>query len=207
MTGSMTFTISRFSSLLDLAPLRVEVSWLDLVALLSEPRRASCTQRTCSLSSCPHKRGACWSPALYVGADRSCRNVEAVSLLVFDMDRATDNQFDETRRRIAPLRYLVHSTHSDHDGSRYLRFVFPLSRPVSNLGVWTVFWNIVQPCLVPGADSGSADAGRIYYLPSCPSDRSYFIQANEGVLLDVNNILSTGNLSQLNTLHSIGSAS
>jgi hypothetical protein len=122
-------------------------------------------------------------------AERDRRSsVEALTLLVFDVDRAGDDQIDEIRGRIGGLRYLSHSTHSDRPDSRCLRFVFPLSRPVSP-EAWTLFWGSARLSLVPFADPACADKQRVYFLPSCPRDASYFIQVNEGALLDVDAML------------------
>lgn len=185
--GSMTFAISRFASFFDRVPLRQTISWRDLVTELSTPRASPCSHATCT-QSCLYKRGACWSAALYSGAERRRQSVEALTLLVFDLDRVTEDQFDTTRGLISGLQYLVHATHSDRPDCRCLRFVFPLSRPVSP-EEWLTFWPAARQCLVPGADPACADMTRVYLFPSCPSDVSYFIQANEGALLDVDAML------------------
>lgn len=193
----MTFSISRFSSLVDLLPSHESVSWLDLVTALSEPLRSPCTQRTCSQATCPYRQGACWSPgrrfvraSLGVQAGLFQQYVEEITLLVLDVDRATDDQVDEIRGRLGDLQYLCHSTHLDRSNSRYLRFVFPLSRAVSP-EAWPRFWRAAQQSLVPIADPACWDVSRIYVLPSCPRDASYFIQVNEGSLLDVDAVMAT----------------
>jgi putative DNA primase/helicase len=189
----MMFSISRFSCQGSRAPLCESISWTALVSLLSEPRRSECTQATCPRSSCVYKRGACWSPVLYVGGDRHRHNVEAITLLVFNVDKVTDDQIDEIRGRIGDLQYLSHSTHSDRPDSRCLRFVFPLSRAVSS-EAWSCFWCAAQSHLVPFADPTCADVTRVYFLPSCSYDAGYFIQVNEGSLLDVDSVLATAPL-------------
>jgi hypothetical protein len=186
----MILAISRFASLLDRIPLRETTSWLDFAALLSEPRRSPCTRETCGRGSCAHKWGACWSPALYAGATRRRQSVEAIALIVFDVEQVTDDQLDAIRSLIGGYRYLVHSTHSDRPDSRCLRFVLPLSRPVLP-DAWDSFWRLARLSLVPIADPSSADLVCLYFLPSCPSDASYFIQVNEGSVLDVDAVLAT----------------
>jgi hypothetical protein len=184
-------SISRLTSVFHSRPSRETMNWLDFAGLLSEPQRSPCTRKTCPRQSCPHKRGPCWSPATFPEyRQRVNENVEAISLLVFDVDQLTDDQFDEIRSRLGAKQYLVHSTHSDQPDRRCLRFVFPLSRSVLP-DAWSLFWRATQRSLVPKADPASADAGRIYFLPSCPHDASYFIQVNAGSPLDVDAVLAS----------------
>jgi hypothetical protein len=182
----MTFSISRFSSLVDLLPSYESISWLDLVTLLSEPRRSPCTHKTCSQATCPYRQGACWSPGRQ--CVRAGLGVEELTLLVLDVDRAAEDQVDEIRGKLVDLQYLCHSTHSDRPNSRCLRFVFPLSRAVS-ADAWPRFWRAARQSLVPIADLVHWDVSRIDFLPSCPHDASYFVQVNEGSRLDVDAVL------------------
>ena len=137
----MTFWISCFSSQVDRIHSHASTSWLDLVSLFSEPRRSLCTRKTCAGGACPYKLGSCWSPAVYyTGTPRQNKFVEAITLLVFDIDNATDDQIDEMRSGISELQY---------------------------------------------------------FLPSCPSDASYFIQVNDGGLLDVDAVMGNGSVGDL----------
>lgn len=189
----MMFSISGLTSVFDLKPSRETVSWQGLVTLFSKPQRALCTQQTCPRGNCPYKRGGCWSPASFT--ETRLRAAEAVSLLVFDVDQEPENQIDKIRKRLDPLQYLMHSTHSDRPNSRCLRIVFPLSRPVVP-GAWRSFWQETQQDLVPIADLCHADAKCFYFLPSRPSDASYFLQTNEGTVLDVDQYLTAGSPSR-----------
>jgi hypothetical protein len=132
---------------------------------------------------------------LYAGAKRRGQSAEAITLLVFDVEQVTDEQIDELRGWVGNLQYLIHSTHSDRPNRRCLRIVFPLSRPVLP-DAWGPFWRAMQRRLVPIADPACADMERVYFLPSCPSDASYFIQVNGGSLLDVDAELAAASLSQ-----------
>ena len=191
-----TFTISRFRSQSDWAALQATFSWRDFVAYLATPRLSPCSRETCSRTACLHKWGVSWSPAVYVGEDRR-QGAYAVSLLVFDVDQVTDDQWDVFRGRIGGLQYLVHSTHSDRPDSRCLRLVFPLSRPVLT-AAWAFFWKRAQRELVPETDPDpvGVDMGRMYFLPSCPKDASYFIQVNAGSVLDVDAMMTAASSSQ-----------
>jgi hypothetical protein len=177
------FSISTLTSIFDLRPRQETVSWQNLITLFSEPQRALCTQQTCSRGSCPHKRGACWSPTSFAGTPPDRRVAETTALLVFDIDHQPDAQIDEIRNRSGALQYLMHSTHSDRPGSRCLRIIFPLSRPIAPAD-WKTLWPIARRGLVPIAVASCADVKRFYFLPSSPGDASYFLQTNEGELLD-----------------------
>jgi hypothetical protein len=185
----MKFPISRLTSVVDLEPRHETMSWLEFTALLSEPRQSPCTRQTCLRSSCSHKRGPCWSPAVFVTG--TARKAETLSLLVFDVDRLADDQVDEIRERLSSLQYMMHSTHSDLPDSRCLRVVIALSRPVSTK-VWGTFFHTAlrSRSLVPDADQRCVDAPRLYFLPSCPRDSIYFTQVNGGLPLDVDAMLA-----------------
>jgi len=187
MNTSIDFLISTLTTPTDLHPRCWTLSWQDLTMLLSEPTQTSCTRQTCRRESCPHKQGPCWSPAAF-GDTR--REVKALGLLVFDIDRRTDNQIDSLRNRLKGLQYLMHSTHSDLPDSRCLRIVIPLSEPVP-AALWKPFFHAAQQRLVPIADPAACDAQRVYFLPSCPQDATYFLQVHEGNPLDVKTLLKT----------------
>lgn len=180
----MTLTIARFTSPSERIQQRETFSWMDFVGLFSAPRSAPCSRATCPGSACPHKRGSCWSPVAHAGEGA------ATSLIVFDVDHATDEQLDEIRGRIGDLRYLIHSTHSDGPDWRYLRVIFPLSRSIAPDALVSLWWDACVN-LVPIADPACADVRRVYFFPSCPSDASYFMQVNEGLELDVDSMLAT----------------
>lgn len=189
-----TFAISRFRSQSDWSSGRAVFSWHDFVSYLGTARLTTCRRETCLRAACPHKRGVSWSPAVYRSDDRRQR-IEAISLLVFDIDQATEDQYSVIRGRIGDLQHIAHSTHSDRPDSRRLRLIFPLSRPVLP-DEWTVFWHLAQQRLVPEADPACADGGRMYFLPSCPQDAIYFMQVNAGAVLDVDSLLASAPSSQ-----------
>jgi len=180
------FSISRLTSIRDMRPTHEVLTWPELITLLSKPRRSPCTTATCSGTPCPHKQGPCWSPASFT----SRSSVEAIYLLVFDVDHTTNDQVTAVHQLLKHYQYLVHSTHSDHSSRRSLRFVLPLSRPLT-WEAWTSFHHTARLLLAPSADPACADARRFYFLPSCPHDATYFFQVNEGAPLDVDALLAT----------------
>lgn len=190
----MKFTISRLASVHDWRPTHEVLTWSDIIVLLSTPRRSPCTRETCPRSLCPHRQGPCWSPANFTS--RLKRDTSAISLLVFDVDQATDDQIDDVRRSLVNCQYLAHSTHSDGSSQRSLRFVLPLSRALTP-DAWTSFWPTARRLLAPIADPACSDPMRIYFLPSHPHDATCFLQVNAGTPLDVNVLLKTISPSQV----------
>jgi hypothetical protein len=181
---AVKIALSRFSAAQAVSPLREELFWSDFVSIFSkDPVVAPCSLASCSRTTCPHKRIACWSPAVFADAGGRCGAVTAISLLVFNVERATDAQIYEVRGRIDSYRDLIHATHSDRPDSRCVRIIIALSRPVQR-DAWQAFRRVAQT-IVPIADPSCGGVDQIYFLPSVPRDAGYFIQVNEGNLLDV----------------------
>src|SRR5271155_612321 len=100
--------ISRLNGKHDNQPKRATMPWSQFCASFTKaPRRTVCTLENCqsagwrkaaatatengSTPECPHKNGKSWSPATYpAGSPRQKKNVEAVSLLVVDIDHASE---------------------------------------------------------------------------------------------------------------------
>jgi hypothetical protein len=179
--------ISFFTSEKDNAPQTVDLSWEQLAAWLQQPRVSPCTIATCVGKNCSGKYGPGWSPAVYNGT-RSTKNVTAVSLLSLDLDHLTQEQLQHADARLRPYRYIAHSTHNDRAGDRALRVILPLSRPVFR-DEYPRFWRAAVAALDVTADRVVKDAGRLFFLPSHPSDAAYLFSMNEGAVLDVDAVL------------------
>ena len=162
--------ISYFPSEQERSPRSLTVTWDQLTSQLTTPRIAECTPDTCPGSSCTHKLGPAWSPAVYPpGLTRGKKNVSAVSLLVVDLDHMTDDQVTECARKLEArgIGYIAHASHSDRDGDRCLRLVMTLDTPVSGAD-WPRFWPTAVADLELPADTQTCDASRLYFLPSRP---------------------------------------
>lgn len=221
--------ISWLKSKHDAIPKRATVAWSQFCAsFMRSPRRSPCTLDSClsagwrkassagssKTEECPHKNGKSWSPATYpAGSPRQKKNVEEVSLLVVDIDHATEEQLAEARLPLARYQYLIHASHSDRPANpnasctcgsepgalhgitcpsrvdRCVRVVLALSRPVKR-DEWPQFWHAAMRFLKQPADPSCCDANRLYYLPSRPSDANYFVQTNDGEAIDVDEILA-----------------
>ncbi|HSX22324.1 MAG TPA: hypothetical protein VLE97_06065 [Gaiellaceae bacterium] len=166
------------------------VSWQDVVAMLSSVRRTPCTAASCSGPGCPHKNGACWSPAAFRSGYRSVASVEEIGLLVLDVDRQPEAAVLAARDHLARYAHVIHATHADRPGSRSMRVVVRLSRPVDP-SEWPRFWRAAVAALRVQADPPVSDAGRCYFLPSRPADADYFVAAQDGEQIDVDAMLAS----------------
>lgn len=166
----------------DVDPDHASMNWQDLTELLTEPIMASCTLQNCLGSRCAYKKELpCWSPAQFTGK-RSTANVDFISLLVFDVDQAAEDQFTALRNRLAPFQYLIHSTHSNS-----FRAVLPLSTPIER-PEWTRFFKKAWQNFMPEAELLSLDPARLYLLPSCPQGGNFFSQVNTGKVLETDSL-------------------
>ena len=87
----------------DSAPRRADVSWATFVEAFRKIRRAGCLVANCKHHLCPHKNGSAWTPAIYPpGTPRQKIFVEAVSLLVVDLDHLTDVELAAALAPLAP---------------------------------------------------------------------------------------------------------
>lgn len=182
-------TISRFTSRIAV-PARTNVTWAQLVNLLSDPCRTPCSLENCAGSACHHKDGGCWSPATFRPSSkyRSAKDVEAISCLVLDIDHVPSPAVDAMIDHLARYQHLLHSTHADRSDDRSLRVVVQLSRSVMP-GEWSRFWPAAVNSLCAPADPVCGDVARLYYYPSCPRDADYFVAHGDGEALDVDALL------------------
>ncbi len=190
---------------LDLTPRRTKVSWTEFAEIFREAHRAPCTVASCRDHACAHKEGPAWSPAVYSSdLPRQRTAIEAVSLLVVDLDRLTDKQLVAATVPLAPYRRILHASHSDRPGgargagslaSRHVRTIVAISRPVARTE-WPRFWRAAMARLEQPADPACSDADRIYYLPSRPRDaETYYFEIHDGRALDVDDVLTSAGAS------------
>jgi hypothetical protein len=184
----LCLTISR-AARLNYPPKCETLTWQQLAALFDEPQRTSCTVATCRGSSCPHKAGAWWSPAVFSGSTRAAKNVESVSCLVLDVDHASDTVVETMREQLAEYQHLIHVTHTDRPTARCLRVIVQLSRAVTPVE-WPRFLSAAISTLSVPADLACSDIQRCYYLPSRPLDANYFAVVHAGESLNVDAVLA-----------------
>jgi hypothetical protein len=126
------------------------------------------------------RRGRCWSPTAYaVGhTTRGNAGVEAVSCLVFDLDRVPPDP-----KRLERVYWIGHTTWSHTPRVPRWRVIIPLAQPVSAKG-WGDVWRRARAALCPEADPACKDPSRAYWLPSHNGGVSAKATRHEGPLLD-----------------------
>jgi hypothetical protein len=126
------------------------------------------------------RRGRCWSPTAYVAGYTSRGNagVEAVSCLVFDLDRVPPDP-----KRLERVYWIGHTTWSHTLQAPRWRVVIPLAQPVP-ASAWSDVWRRARAALCPEADPACKDPSRAYWLPSHNGGVSAMTRRHEGPLLD-----------------------
>lgn len=149
-----------------------EVSWDELVALLSE--------RAEFRGGDLHPG---WSPVWFEPCVRGKENVRAVYAACFDFDRG--ESMGAVLERVKPLaRGLLHTSRKHREqghGDRF-RIVFPLSRSVS----WfesEELWKRLAPA-VGNVDPSPKDASRFWYMPGTVTGAEWHAESWDGPELD-----------------------
>lgn len=177
--------------------------WSEIVALLTEHEFTNCTPCPGG-QSCKAKFTLAFSPgAPRVGTSRSNKNIDSISLLVYDFDHLLRSELETLCERIAGLECILYSTHSHLHGGPddcCVRLVFPLSRPLkpdefrfarnSVIARFGFEWyrNGPPPKLV-GADRNPKDLSRLFFLPTAPVGVEVEAGHQEGALIDLDEML------------------
>lgn len=177
----------------DNVPRHVDVTWSQLVELLTTHRQSSgCAQAPCQDRQCPAKLAhPAWSP-VDIGARRRNSEVTAITVGVFDLDHVSSEDrvveiVDTLDAR--GLSWIVYSTHSHRDDDICLRLVIPFSRPVLPREWARVRRAIVDELNLP-ADPSTGDYSRLYMLPDAPSWQREPVAAHrDGQPLDVDALI------------------
>lgn len=191
--------VSGFASRLDNEPARVEFTWDQLVAALTDVEETPCTIASCLHSSCPHKMESwAWCPGTWPeGATRLKKTVSEVSLFIVDLDHLLPAALESALDRLEKWSYVMHASHSDTVEDRCVRVVFQVSRPI--LGAeFDRFWPAAAHFLQVPLDGSCKDASRLYYVPTRPRDAcheaddgsGFDYSVHEGAPLDVDTILA-----------------
>ena len=158
-------------------------TWPELVAFVSDV--GSWSQ--------PKKALPVWSPATFRGDHRKGENLEAVDLLVFDLD-AKDQKEPLTEARFFELigsmfqghTWLAHSTYSATAEAPSWRLILPLAEPLDgarfalahkHLRKVLAKEDIVQ-------DENAKDSARAFFVPVRPPSGWFVSSASEGQLID-----------------------
>jgi hypothetical protein len=136
----------------------------------------------------PLKRGHnAFSPGiLRENTTRASSNVTHITALVADIDDGIS--LDELKTTIAQFSWIAYSSHSHDPGSAKFKFrlIFFIGR-VCSVDEWKDIWAGMNKLLRGHCDQACKDPARLYFLPSCPEERSSdaFVVSNDGDLIDL----------------------
>ncbi len=167
----LTLAISTFHGQEDNQPVAKSLSWPQLVKTLTRHRERD------------EKDGPAWSPASFQpGSTRLKVNVQHVSAAVADLDSGV--AYGDLKDWLAGYEWVAHSTHSFTPENGKFRVILPLAQPVP-ASDWADIWQRLNAHVFNNLnDPETKDAGRIYFLPSCPPAALRFAEHHAGELLD-----------------------
>lgn len=119
--------------------------------------------------------------------------VDSVHAMVLDIDGVSPNVTKDIFDRLQDMCYIAYTSMSHHSllkgGKDAFRVVIPFSRPCTPQE-YTRVWLAMQD-VMPENDIQTKDPSRLWYLPSCRTDRqdSAWIRHNNGYALDVDIML------------------
>lgn len=159
------FATAVFASRHDVQPRSYEVTWDELAeALLGHRVYAS-----------KHEAWL-WSPTLYrEGATRGREGIQAITLLVADIDDGTTPVQLHEWLQAAGTAYLIASTWSHTLETPHLRVIIPLLLPIPATEYSDVWRRANQHVFRSHIDPSTKDASRLYYAPGCPFERQHLV--------------------------------
>jgi predicted P-loop ATPase len=206
--------VAAYYSERDNAPRSADLTWDQLVSLLTRHRETACAPCRSTDNRCPEKFGPAWSPVQIAPCPPRCRkaggksdcgggrphrdndNVVAVTSLVLDFDGITAEQGAQVAAALRPFSYVAHTSHSHSAyyfprGLHGFRAVVQLSRAVS-AAEWRTFRAAAVGMLQVPTDPTCKDLSRLYFLPSTPAGGTHWATVGRGVPMDVDAVLRIG---------------
>jgi len=181
MFSEPRFVISRFRNVYDNRPRQQELDYGQLCGLLTrwQPPRENKT------------RTPCWSPARYPrGARRRKRDVQSVSLLVFDCDDGTP--VEAAQAAFSGWSHIGHTSWSHTVEAPKWRLILPLAEPIpgphwpSAFAAALRMWSTFMPA-GSRPDRRCRDSSRLFFLPvwrADQDDRVAWAASGEALRLD-----------------------
>lgn len=169
-----------------------ELSWYQLLDRLHDPVRTHETAREYRAMS-KEDRDAVKDVGGFVGGRidngrRIVQNVRDRCLVTLDADNAEPGQW-EAYRALWDYTCAVYSTHSHSPEHPRLRWVFPLTRPVTVEEYEPVARRLAECVGLNSMDVSTYEAHRLMYWPSCSSDAEYEFHSLDGVVADPDELL------------------
>jgi predicted P-loop ATPase len=190
--------IAHYESAQDNTPASIDVSWGELVEMLTSHEPPTCAAPgfksvlgECAGRDCKAKYGPAWSPVDIEGP-RANANVRAVTAAVFDLDHITEDEINRIDKDIedAGVAAVLHSTHSHTPPDDWcLRLVLQLARPVLPAEWPKVRAAMVERFKLP-ADEATKDLSRIFFLPTYRDGIDPVTGSVDGKPVDVDELLA-----------------
>jgi hypothetical protein len=194
-----------FRGALDNAPQSFDVDFPRLVEVLrTNAVESPCTRETCvdkktvdgKRQTCPYKlNGFALSAAVYPeGAKRAADNVEALTILVGDLDHVSRATYANVLAMLegAGIAFAMYSTHGHlaaGEDDMALRVLFPLDKPIDARD-YRRFWLAFVDATGLPLDKVAKSAASLFFMPNRPTGTPFLFESREGVPLPVDNVLA-----------------
>ena len=189
---NLTFTINFLSYCQDTTPFQDEVTWEQLLAILSNKylRKGEMTLKDYQAASDEKRKsekdGEAWIPCSLIDPEmgRTQANMNQAYLLVLDIDSGV--ALADVKSRICGYEAVIHSSFSHSQDKPKWRVVLPLLASIPADKIAELF-DYFQVKFDGKLDSSCGhDSARMFYLPACPSDAEdiFVFEHLEGDLLD-----------------------
>ena len=125
------------------------------------------------------------------GGRRKANTVVSRTLVTLDLDHLTaDNDVWELVEILFPYAAAIYSTHSHTPKEPRLRFLFPLSRPVSPVEYQAVSRKVAELFGLDLFDDTTFEPHRLMFWPSTAADGEYIFEYQDLDVLDPDEILN-----------------
>lgn len=173
----------------------VDVSWQDFCKRLEAPLRTGETTAEYQRMTRDEQSAAKEAAGGFVGGylnngQRRTENVRERSLVTIDIDDARLGQWATTTAIYDDVAMCCYSTHSHTPEKPRLRWIVPLSRPVSPDEYQPIARKVATWIGIDSVDPASYKVAQLMYWPTCSLDGEYEYHVQMGKLLNPDEVLA-----------------
>jgi predicted P-loop ATPase len=173
-----------------------EVTWVQFVDSLRTPRRTPETMRQYRAMTKDERDTLKEMPGGFVGgylsgARRLVTNVRERSLITLDADYASPKDWQSFICLHDDLAVVCYPTHSSTPEKPRLRWVLPVSRPMTPEEYPAVARMVASWIGIETIDPSTYDLNRLFYYPGVPDDAPYELKEQRGDPVDVDAVLAS----------------
>ena len=188
----MDLTLTIFTSRKSPKGVRESLTWEELVRRLQEPIRTDETldeyARLSNEQRTDIKDVGGYVGGVFEGDQRAKNKLQSRSLLVIDADHATGDDVEDYELLYDTV-FLCHSTHSSTKREPRLRWIFPLSRPVT-AEEYRVLADVAAGWVGRKTiDETTDQPERLMFWPSVAKDAEYYVATGGTVILNPDDYL------------------